>query len=64
MIKFCPNCTAELISNPDLAQGCKECKVCGGTYFQIETTRPFDQRKIYKSNKNHERGNKESPKLD
>lgn len=40
MIKFCPNCTAELKEDPKLAQGCKRCTNCGAVYFQLETTDP------------------------
>jgi|APIni6443716594_1056825.scaffolds.fasta_scaffold00233_5 DNA-directed RNA polymerase subunit M/transcription elongation factor TFIIS len=50
MTKLCPNCGAELISDPDLAQGCKKCKECGGTYFIIETTKPLKERNFSKNN--------------
>jgi DNA-directed RNA polymerase subunit M/transcription elongation factor TFIIS len=53
MIKFCPNCGAVLTNNPDLAQGCKQCKECGGVYFQIETTKPFRERSFSKQDNNN-----------
>jgi len=40
MIKYCPNCKEELSDNSKLAALVKECKHCGGRYFQIETTSP------------------------
>lgn len=44
MITICPNCGSPLSIEKDgmkkLAQGCKHCQNCGGTYFIIETSIP------------------------
>ena len=37
-IQFCPNCTAELHNDRELAQGVKKCIACGCNFFIIITS--------------------------
>lgn len=50
MIKYCPNCKAELVDKNYLAQHVKECSECKARYFTIETTAPKTFTVALKSN--------------